>query len=325
MRGVYFAMWRNYLGSKTSLQRTMKSLKTICLMVLFLISSRVWAQTQISGKIAERGKSISEVIVTVRNRENAIIAYCFSDSLGRYAVSFTSNSDSVTVGHTGFNIKQKPVKLANRPQVYDFNVLLESHEIAEVFVAAPKVYSRGDTVNYTVKELAKITDISIEDLLKRLPGIKVLESGKILYNNEPISNFYVEGLDLMGGRYSMITQKITPKLVQTVQVLENHQNVKALRDVTPTNKAAINLKLCPEVVNIWKYSAEVGGGLEYDDDLLWLASFNAMKLGKENQSFSGAETDNVGKTPRAQNDFFDGGNNTSLLSVDRIANPPIAT
>ena len=41
-----------------------------------------------------------------------------------------------------------------------------------------------------------------------MPGIDVSESGQIRYNNRPINKFYIEGLDLMGGRYGVAVNNV---------------------------------------------------------------------------------------------------------------------
>lgn len=281
--------------------------------------------TTISGTVTEQGKPVGEVIITISDTSNRQIAYCFSDSQGRYSVQFNSKSDSVVLGLGAFNMKPQTHRLPNQTQVQNYSVTLSAFDIKEVFVSAPKVYSKGDTINYSVEKLVKITDANIEDLLKRLPGIKVLKTGEILYNNETISHFYVEGLDLMEGRYTMVSQRVQPKMVETVQVLENHQPIKALRDINFENKAAINLKLRPEVRSILKLSTKVGGGVEQPDLPLWLAELTAMQLSNASQILTGVEVNNVGKETSVKSDLTNPSSSAELLYSNSISNPPIAT
>jgi len=105
------------------------------------------------------------------------------------------------------------------------------------------------------------TDRSIGDVLKKLPGIQVLSSGQILYQNKPISKFYVEGLDLLKGRYGIATQNVEAKNVAAVQILENHQPIKALKDMEIPSTAAINLKLKQSALGAFFATAQVGAGL----------------------------------------------------------------
>ena len=86
-------------------------------------------------------------------------------------------------------------------------------------------------------------DRSIEDVIKKLPGIEVSETGVISYDGEPINNFYIEGLNLMGGNYAVASQNIKPQDVAAVSVYERHQPKKALKNVVESKSAALNLKL----------------------------------------------------------------------------------
>lgn len=63
-------------------------------------------------------------------------------------------------------------------------------------------------------------DRSIADVLRKMPGIEVAKSGEIRYNGQPINNFYIEGLDMLDGRYGQATNNIAPQDVASVEVVE---------------------------------------------------------------------------------------------------------
>jgi hypothetical protein len=48
---------------------------------------------------------------------------------------------------------------------------------------------------------------------------------------------------LLQGRYGLATNNISAKDVAIVQIMENHQPIKALKDRSFSDQAAINLKL----------------------------------------------------------------------------------
>ena len=108
---------------------------------------------------------------------------------------------------------------------------------------AQKIYMGGDTINYNVASFLNKNDQSIAEVLKRMPGITVFNTGQIAYKGLPIKNLYIEGLDLMKGRYGIATNNVDPNSISTVQVLENHQEIKALKKLRPEERASINLKL----------------------------------------------------------------------------------
>lgn len=74
----------------------------------------------------------------------------------------------------------------------------------------------GDTLNYNVASYTQQGDRVIGDVLKKMPGIVVSKDGGISFNGKNISNFYVEDMDLLQGRYGLATNNINAKDVTTI-------------------------------------------------------------------------------------------------------------
>src|SRR5690554_7836383 len=92
-------------------------------------------------------------------------------------------------------------------------------------------------------------------------GVEVLSSGQILYQNKEVSKFYIEGLDLLQGKYGLATQNVDADKVASVQILENHQPVKALKGMEVPDNAAINLRLKQSALGAFFATAQLGVGL----------------------------------------------------------------
>ena len=84
--------------------------------------------------------------------------------------------------------------------------------------------------------------VPLEDGLKRLPGVDVAQSGAISYMGKPISQFNIEGLDLLGGKYNLATRNIPADYVTQVEIVRNHHSRRVERDV-PSNEVSMNIKL----------------------------------------------------------------------------------
>jgi hypothetical protein len=54
----------------------------------------------------------------------------------------------------------------------------------------------------------------------------VLPDGKILYQGKAINKYYIEGLDLLEGKYNLANDNLPYQEVSQVQILENHQHKK---------------------------------------------------------------------------------------------------
>ena len=164
-------------------------------------------------------------------------------------------------------------------------------ELKEVTIKAQKIRQRGDTLVYSVATFAKDGDRSIGDVLKKMPGIQVADDGKITYNGTPINKFYIEGKDLLQGRYGLATNGVEHKDVSSVEVMTNHQPVKALKNLSESEQAAINLKLKDGSKShlITTINTAVGA------PSLWNGNLTGMMFSKQWQMISTYKTNNTGE------------------------------
>jgi uncharacterized protein YxjI len=265
------------------------------LLILFLcLLKNGTAQTVIKGKIINKAnKPISDASVMImKTADSSVVAFSFSDNNGDYTIYTDQKEKELLLMVYGFNIKKQIKKIDNQSQKVDFVVDEEAIVLKEFSVKSEKIWGTRDTVNYVVDAFRDSTDIVIGDVLKKMPGIVVKESGQIEYRGKPISNFYIENMDMLQGRYGIATNNITASDIATVQVFENHQPIKALKDIAFTDDAAINLKLKPGAKGIFTGMADIGAGL--DNQFLWNSSVTGMYFSKKRQHLAALKTNNTG-------------------------------
>ncbi|MDR2498853.1 MAG: TonB-dependent receptor, partial [Tannerellaceae bacterium] len=165
-------------------------------------------------------------------------------------------------------------------RVFEIRLEQEAFALREVEIKPGRISGR-DTITYDVARFLSSKDVTVKDVIAKMPGIDVSETGKISYNGKDISNFYVEGMDLVGGRYGQITSNLEAKAVESVQVLENHQPVRMLKDKVLSEAVALNLKLKAEFRDKWMTTLQAAAGLPA---LLWEGSGNAFQLSRSSQS-----------------------------------------
>ena len=223
--------------------------------------SEASAQTIIEGNVTDSlGQAVDAYVTVSPKGTGSIIGFADTDAKGHYKLQFKSATDSVVVTAAGMAIGNVARVVANRSQRLDIRARQKAIELKEVSVKADKIRQHGDTLNYTVGAYQQQGDRVIGDVLKRMPGIEVSESGAIKFNGKSIKKFYVEDMDLLQGRYGLATNNINASDVATVQVLEHHQPIKALQDKTLTDDVAINLKLKNAAKGTVAINTMVGGG-----------------------------------------------------------------
>ena len=178
-----------------------------------------------------------------------------------------SDCDSLILKASSVDIAPTQITVPNRSGTYDITVEEKTVELREVIVKAKKIYSQGDTINYNVGSFLSQTDRSIVDVLKKMPGISVSDAGQVSYQGKPIKTCISRDLIFMKGHYGIATNNIDPNNIATVQVLENHQDIKALKGLRPEEQASINLRLKEGVKGVFNLIATLGGG--YGEEGLW--------------------------------------------------------
>lgn len=193
----------------------------------------------------------------------------------------------------GYGVQK--VILTSNSQVVNFSLKSTAIQLPNVTVQNPKPFLkyRADTLSYNVDSFTQKQDRTIGDVLRKMPGIDVDANGKISYNGKAISNFYVDGDNLLDDKYNIATNSIAADMVKDVQVLENHQPIKVLKDVTVSNKVAINLSLKNKAKLKVSTRAEVGAG--YANELAYDANLTTMAFKNKYKAINSFKINNIGK------------------------------
>lgn len=293
----------------------------ITFLLSFLFSFSVFSQTEISGRVLDAAtrKPVEAATVTLHPAgSTSILTYSMTDKEGSYTLKRASMPDSVTISVRSMTIETQSKTVKNNVGSVEFLVKEKVTELKEVIVKAPKVRQLGDTIHYDVSSFLDETDKSIGDVLKKLPGVQVLSSGQILYQNKAISKFYVEGLDLLKGKYGIATNNIDAKNVASVQVLENHQPIKALKDMEIPEEAAINLKLKKSALGAFFATAQLGVGLPWP---LLSNELVGMRFTQREQNMLVYKGDNTGRDIAQEIISFYGGTDDATTSFLNVVSP----
>ncbi|MES2004989.1 MAG: carboxypeptidase-like regulatory domain-containing protein [Bacteroidota bacterium] len=217
-------------------------------LVLLLISCALHAQVAINGAVKDSlGKPLGSVSITLKKRNGIVLAFAITNATGAYKVQYANASvkDTLLVeaNAIGYKKQMNPVIAAN--QVIDFKLNATSAKLPNVTVQNSKTILKkeGDTLNYDVASFSSKLDRTIGDVIRKLPGVEVADNGQISVGGKPINRFYIDGDNLLDGKYNIATKTIPNDMVAKIQVLENHQPVNVLKDLVKSESAAMNIVL----------------------------------------------------------------------------------
>ena len=277
----------------------------------------------LKGRVTDTtGKGVDGANVMLRKPgSTAMIGFTLSEPDGTYSISFNTEADTLQVLVSGFNISSHSKTVTRWTGTADFTVSSQQQTIREAKVAADPIKRGGDTLTYYVSQFKDETDRSIGDVLKKMPGIEVSSSGGIKYNGRSINKFYIEGLDMLGGKYGIATNNIQANDIASVEVYEDHQPIRILQDWVKSDEAALNLKLRQGARGTWNGILELGGGYA---PAMWMGSFTPMMFSKNVQTILTYKTNNAGNDvgQELKSQFGGVGSIPSLVSCVSPQTPP---
>lgn len=244
----------------------------LCLLPGLLASmAAVPAEAHSTVTDADDGMPVAGAIVQSTGKEGKVLSFGRTDASGRFSLTLRPGTASVTIRAMGY----ESITLSADSIPETISLTRKATELHEVIVKAPDIYAKGDTLVFSVDRFAKAGDNAIIDVIKRLPGVKVKDDGTIEYQGKPINRFYIDGNDFIGGQYGLATENISHKDVKSVEVMENHQPVKALEGIEFPEEAGLNLKLKEDARGRWTGVATAGTGAQ---PVLYDASVFGMRI-----------------------------------------------
>lgn len=287
------------------------------------------AQTSaLSGNVYEQANSPvphANVLLKTKDGEQ-IIMFRPTDNMGRFNFSlpdgFRYDAHYLEVNHLTFEPQRIPLEAGKA--VYDFHLQARVNEIPEIRIGRrPHIEQEGDTLTYDVGSFVEHTDRSIGDALRRMPGIEVASNGRITYQGQAISAFYIDGDDLLEGKYGIGTRAIPHGMVLSVQVLKNHQPIKVLKDRVISRDVAVNLVIKDEAKLKMSGEARLGGGLPEQ----YYAEVNTMLFNNKYKLLNVLKGNNTGiDLFQDQDDLVAGlevAEERRLLTTGTVGDPPL--
>ena len=180
----------------------------------------------------------------------------------------------------------------------DLDSVIWNLNLEEVVVTAKKVERASDTISFYASTYASKEDIVLEDVLRKMPGIEITGDGQIIYNGQWIKDFYVEGMDMLGGNYGVATKNIDAQDISAVQLIEDHQGIKLLQGRKRGDAPAINIRLKSTAKGAW--ASSVSAALGSQPHLARDISANLMTFRQKMQHITVLKTNDIGTDLRKE-------------------------
>lgn len=227
----------------------------LCLMMMS------WAgMAQKNGKVSGlafdtlAGQPVASATVTLMKKaDSSLVSFTMTGNDGRFELKGLANGDyRLLITHTGYHNSNHYFSLTDSNQVAGLGRLLLNDKnkiLSEVVVTseAPPITLINDTVQYNAGSFKVQPNANVEQLLRKLPGVKVERDGTIRAQGEKVSRVLVDGKEFFGNDPKVATKNLPADAVDKVQVYDRQSDQAQLTGFEDGNhEKTINLKLKKE-------------------------------------------------------------------------------
>ncbi|HEV3414762.1 MAG TPA: outer membrane beta-barrel protein [Puia sp.] len=234
---------------------------------------------QVSGKIAdtaEKKNLANSSILLLRKTDSMMIRHARSDGAGDFRLSkLPGGHYLILVTYPGYAdyIDTLDVDSAAKVVLPPIPMVLKSKLLESVVISARKgaMHIKGDTTEFVADSFKVHAGATVEDLLKRLPGIQVDRNGQITAEGQTVKKVLVDGEEFFGDDPTLVTQNLRADMVDKVQVYDKKSDQANFTGIDDgVRDKTINLKLKDNKKNGYfgRVTASAGTDGYYDEELM---------------------------------------------------------
>gem|GEM_PF-663784 len=272
-----------------------KANKVIPLTLLFLVISlcNCWASYQITGVVRnQKSKEPVAGAFVLAYSGNVQKGFAYSGEAGQFSIKVQDGVTISTIKISMMGYAPESIETGGKTSGIIIDLKEQAMRINASAVKSHPIQRRGDTLSFYVQAFTDGTEQVLDDLINKIPGLTTNEQGAISYDGEAINRFYVEDLDLMGSKYGVVTKNLKASDIARVDVYLNHQPVNALRDISPSEKSAVNIILKEDAKGAWMITGDALLGLPPFP--LFNAKAMLSRFGKTSQNLFLLKGNNLG-------------------------------
>ncbi|MCS6794852.1 MAG: carboxypeptidase-like regulatory domain-containing protein [Raineya sp.] len=245
--------------------------KFFCWICLLIIAK--WEQTwgqNLLGKVCNSEKKPLEFVNAVIYHKDKVFQFTQTNEDG-YFIFEKIPCDSILLQFSLLDYKTEKLLLATpcaNQDTLHITLIEENSFIEEIIVRGKNdVFITKDTTEFNVSHYADGTERNMEDLLRKLPGIEINEKGKISFFNKPIEKITLDGDDLTGRNYELLSRTMPTRITEKVQVIERFNENKLLKNINLSQGVILNFQVKKEYKNSLFGRADLGIGTYQRADL----------------------------------------------------------
>ena len=246
-------------------------MKKCLLWVAILLPVVLLGQIKLQGVVMDSLNNPLELasVVAINKKTNGFESYTITNKDGAYSLELKKNSDyRVQVSYLGLKTQNDSINTTDIDLNKDYNLIPEFALDEVELVYKMPVAVKGDTLVYNADSYTNGSERKLEDIIDKLPGVEINESGQIEVEGKVVNKLMVNGKDFFDGDTKVATKNIPSNAVDKIQILKNYSEVGQLSSVRNNqDNVAINIKLKEGKENFWFGNVTAGSGAAPEETL----------------------------------------------------------
>jgi len=228
-----------------------------CLLTtIFLTLSTILVFGQNSGEITGKLTGESDeplpfaTVAVYRAVDTSVVDYVLTEDDGSFHIKKLPLDDSlrVIISFLGYEPIKVDFELTSDQKMKEFatiKMIPTSQTLDEILVQAerPPVTMHNDTLEFNASSFTTRDGATVEDLVKKLPGVVVDNEGNITANGRPVTKVRVDGKDFFGGDPRIALRNLTSNMISKVQITDDREEDPLHLKADDEVSQVINLKL----------------------------------------------------------------------------------
>lgn len=236
-------------------------------------------------------------ISLLQKKDSSLISFTMADNNGKFEITGVAKGEyRLMITHINYHNTNKAFNIDSTKEVDLGSIAMTdlSKVLDEVVVTndAPPVTLVGDTVQYNAGSFKTQPNANVEDLLKKLPGVKVEKDGTVKAQGEKVSRVLVDGKEFFGNDPKIATKNLPADAVDKVQVYDKMSDQASLTGFDDGNsEKTINLKLKKDKKK--GYFGKINAGAGTNERYQGRANINSFKGARQLSAIATANNTNA--------------------------------
>ena len=276
--------------------------------IAMLLTTSIYAQFEISGSIHDGDLPlVGATVVVVNSQDSTMLAFGITNDKGDFEIyDIPFGNHLAQISYTGYQSKFIAFSSSEKKRVDlgQVGLVVSTEILKEVKISAERIPMGiyGDTISYNASAFKTKEGASVEDLLKKLPGIDVDRNGAIKAYGEDVDKVLVDGREFFSGDATMATKNLEAVAVDKVQVFDKKSDEAEFTGIDDGEEdKTINIQLKEDYKNggFGKVAAEGGTEARYK------AKINYNRFSPVMQTSVLANSNNINEQAFSFMDYID--------------------